>query len=470
MISPASLQRVRAVADAVLYEGYLLYPYRASSSKNQSRWQFGVLGPSGAAESGIGEEPRMSCQTLMRAGDGAGVNVTLRFLQLQVRSIERAVADSAEFVPVDELTVAGASWLSWDEAVEREFDLGIQHPAQWPGERNLDVHIDGGTQVEELRDEDGSLAGRVVRTRWPAHAVVTVGSDSVDGLNRVRVSVENTTTAQDVAGWDKDSAIRQSLIGAHLILAAENTEFVSLLEPPSEAAQLAGTCAHERCYPVLAGLPGETDLVLVSPIILYDHPEVAEQSDGALFDATEIDEILTLRVMTLTEEEKRQARATDPLAAQIIDRCEQMSPATLAQMHGILRDPHLPDPHLPDPGLPDMGLVPELTDDMPWWDPDADTAVRPDVDGVIVNGIRVAKGTVVRIHPSRRADAQDLFFAGQLARVVTVHADVDGGTHVGVVLVDDPASELHEWYGRYLYFAPDEVEPVSADTGKDGQP
>ncbi|MFD6059570.1 hypothetical protein [Rhodococcus wratislaviensis] len=470
MISPASLQRVRAVADAVLYEGYLLYPYRASSSKNQSRWQFGVLGPSGAAESGIGEAPRMSCQTLMRAGDGAGVNVTLRFLQLQVRSIERAVADSAEFVPVDELTVAGASWLSWDEAVEREFDLGIQHPAQWPGERNLDVHIDGGTQVEELRDEDGSLAGRVVRTRWPAHAVVTVGSDSVDGLNRVRVSVENTTTAQDVAGWDKDSAIRQSLIGAHLILAAENTEFVSLLEPPSEAAQLAGTCAHERCYPVLAGLPGETDLVLVSPIILYDHPEVAEQSDGALFDATEIDEILTLRVMTLTEEEKRQARATDPLAAQIIDRCEQMSPATLAQMHGILRDPHLPDPHLPDPGLPDMGLVPELTDDMPWWDPDADTAVRPDVDGVIVNGIRVAKGTVVRIHPSRRADAQDLFFAGQLARVVTVHADVDGGTHVGVVLVDDPASELHEWYGRYLYFAPDEVEPVSADTGKDGQP
>ncbi|MFD7008766.1 MULTISPECIES: hypothetical protein [Rhodococcus] len=474
MISPASLQRVRAVADAVLYEGYLLYPYRASSSKNQSRWQFGVLGPSGAAESGVGEEPRMSCQTLMQAGDGAGVNVTLRFLQLQVRSIERVDADSAEFVPVDELTVAGASWLSWDEAVEREFDLGILRPAEWPGERRLDVHIDGGTEVEELRDEDGSLAGRVVRTRWPAHAVVTVGSDGVDRLNRVRVSVENATTAQDAAGWDKDSAIRQSLIGAHLILAAENTEFVSLLEPPAEAEQLAGTCAHERCYPVLAGLPGETDLVLVSPIILYDHPEVAEQSDGALFDATEIDEILTLRVMTLTEEEKRQARATDPLAAQIIDRCDQMSPATLAQMHGILRDPHLPDPdfpdpHLPDTGLPDMGLVPELTDDTPWWDPDADTAVRPDVDGVIVNGVRVAKGTVVRIHPSRRADAQDLFFAGQLARVVTVHADVDGGTHVGVVLEDDPASELHEWYGRYLYFAPDEVEPVSADTGKDGQ-
>ncbi|MFC0448082.1 hypothetical protein [Rhodococcus jostii] len=480
MISPASLQRVRAVADAVLYEGYLLYPYRASSSKNQSRWQFGVLGPPGAAESGVGEDPRMSCQTLMRPGDRAGVNVTVRFLQLQVRSIERAVDGSPDFVPVDELTVAGTSWLSWDEAVEREFDLGPQHPGEWTGEYRLDVRIEGGTEIEELRGGDGSLAGRAVRTRWPAHAVVTVACESIDGLSRVQVSVENVTTAQDAADWGteprdagvwgKDSAIRQSLIGAHLILAAENSEFVSLLEPPAGAEHAAGTCAQERCYPVLAGLPGETDLVLVSPIILYDHPEIAEQSDGALFDATEIDEILTLRVMTLTEEEKRQARATDPLAAQIIDRCEQMSPTTLAQMHGVLRNPHLPDPHLQDPGLPDMGLVPELTDDVPWWDPDADTAVRPDVDGVIVNGVRVAKGTVVRIHPSRRADAQDLFFAGQLARVVTVHADVDGGTHVGVVMIDDPASELHEWYGRYLYFAPDEVEPVSADTGKEEQP
>ncbi|MBC2642051.1 MULTISPECIES: hypothetical protein [unclassified Rhodococcus (in: high G+C Gram-positive bacteria)] len=468
MISPASLQRVRAVADAVLYEGYLLYPYRASSSKNQSRWQFGVLGPPGAMESGVGEDPRMSCQTLMRAGDRVGVNVTVRFLQLQVRSVERVVDGSPDFVPVDELTVAGTSWLSWDEAVEREIDLGTVYPAGELEDCRLDVDVEGGVDVEELREADGTVAGRVVRTRWPLRAVVRVGSDRHGGLDLLRVSTANVKI-DAIGTWSKDSAIRHSLIGAHLILAAENSEFVSLLEPPSAAEQLAGTCVQHRCYPVLAGLPGETDLVLVSPIILYDHPEVAEQSDGALFDATEIDEILTLRVMTLTEEEKRQARATDPLAAQIIDRCEQMSPATLAQMHGVLRDPRLPDPHPQGPGVPDMGLVPELTDDVPWWDPDADTAVRPDVDGVIVNGVRVAKGTVVRIHPSRRADAQDLFFAGQLARVVTVHADVDGGTHVGVVMIDDPASELHEWYGRYLYFAPDEVEPVSADTGKDEQ-
>ncbi|MDV7356840.1 hypothetical protein R4282_27950 [Rhodococcus oxybenzonivorans] len=458
MISPASLQRVRAVADAVLYEGYLLYPYRASSSKNQSRWQFGVVGPPGAADAGVGEESTMSCSTLLRADDDAAVGITLRFLQLQVRCVERATDEvGTEFARVDELTVDGTSWLSWDEAVEREFDLGAVSLAECGGGRRLDVHIDGGSEVEELRRADGSLAGRVVRTRWPADAVVTVDCENSDGFTRLRLEVENVTTGD--IGLDRDGAIRHSLIGAHMILAAEGTDFVSLLEPPAEAEHLASACTQHRCYPVLAGLPGETDLVLASPIILYDHPEIAEQSDGALFDATEIDEILTLRVMTLTEDEKRQARATDPLAARIIDRCDEMSPSTLAQMHGILRDPHLPD----------MGLVPELTDDVPWWDPEADTAVRPDVDGVLVDGVRVANGSVVRLHPSRRADAQDLFFAGQLARVVTVHADVDGDTHIGVVLQDDPASDMHEWYGRYLYFAPDEVEPISTDTGKDEQ-
>ncbi len=106
-----------------------------------------------------------------------------------------------------------------------------------------------------------------------------------------------------------------------------------------------------------------------------------------------------------------------------------------------------------------------MPDDVPWWDPAADASVRPATDGVLVGGVRVAKGSLVRLKPSRRADAQDLFFAGQVARVATVHADVDGGTHVGVVLVDDPAAELHEWYGRYLYFAPDEVEPLDAVAG-----
>jgi hypothetical protein len=192
--------------------------------------------------------------------------------------------------------------------------------------------------------------------------------------------------------------------------------------------------------------------MLVSPIILYDHPEIAEQSEGALYDSTEIDEILTLRVMTMTDEEKAQARATDPLAAKIIDRCDSMSPEAMMNLHGVLRNPHA----MAGPGA----LIPEIPEGIDWWDPLADNAVRPDIDAVLVNGVPVMRGSRVLLRPSRRADAQDIFFAGMTARVTSVHEDVDGDQHVGVVIEDDPAADLHDWYGRYLYFAPDEVEPL----------
>jgi hypothetical protein len=79
-----------------------------------------------------------------------------------------------------------------------------------------------------------------------------------------------------------------------------------------------------------------------------------------------------------------------------------------------------------------------------------------------VNGIRVARGSQVRLRPRRNADAQDIFVAGKTARVTSVHEDVGGDKHVGVVVDDDPAADLHDWYGRYLYFSPDEVEPLEA--------
>jgi hypothetical protein len=204
--------------------------------------------------------------------------------------------------------------------------------------------------------------------------------------------------------------------------------------------------------------------MLISPIILYDHPEIAEQSEGALYDATEIDEILTLRIMTMTEEEKAQARATDPLAAEIIDRCDSMSPEAMLNLHGVLRDPRTTPLTAPERGDSRMsstaGLIPEVPEGVDWWDPLADNAVNPGIDALLVNGVRVTRGSRVRLRPSRRADAQDLFFAGQIARVTSVHEDVDGDRHVGVVLEEDPAAELHDWYGRYLYFSPDEVEPL----------
>jgi hypothetical protein len=439
----ANWDRARTIADAVLYEGYLLYPYRASSSKNQTRWQFGVLGPAGAAGARIGEDDTIAAQFLTEDADG--ITLMVRFLQLQHRAAERDTG-CRRYEPVDQLTTPSGSWLSWDEAVEVEFSFGpfdfVEPSQQW----TLLVKAPSGTDVELV------CGGRLVRTREDICAELTVGVEHDDSLSRVTVTVRNTTEADEHVG--KDWAIARSLIGTHVIAEVLGGAFISLLEPPDRAAAAASRCRQHRCFPVLAGPPGETDLLLVSPIILYDHPEIAEQSQGALYDSTEIDEILTLRVMTMTDDEKAQARATDPLAAQIIDRCDAMSPEAMQRLHGVLRDPRLAEPSA------ESGLIPEIPDGVEWWDPLVDNAVRPDIDAVLVNGVRVSRGSRVRLHPARRADAQDLFFDGKTARVTSVHEDVDGNQHVAVVVDDDPAADLHDWYGRYLYFAPDEVEPL----------
>ncbi len=451
-LSP-DLARIRAIADAVLYEGYLLYPYRASSSKNQSRWQFGVLGPPQAAAGCFAEGPRMSlqCLVVVPAGEGDGQAATveprLRCLQLQERVVEQLV-DGA-YTPVGELHVDGSAVLSWQEAVECEVPLPpIPVPVHTSTAREEDVELPGGEEVEPISNAAGVTVGRIVRRRSPLSARVLLATDPDDGCVRLSVSVENTHPER---AETKDDAIRLSLIGAHVLLVAEGAEFVSLLEPAEHAAEAAARCRQQRCYPVLVGTEGSTDVVLGSPIILYDYPEIAAESAGALFDSTEIDEILTLRVMTMTDAEKAEARATDPRAAEIIARCDAMSDETLQQLHGVLRDLRNVDPPSFDTG------------DVPWWDPAADESVQPELDRVVIDGVSVGKGSLVRVHPSRRADAQDLFFAEQVAKVVAVLSDVDGGTHVALVLVDDPAADLHEWYGRYFYFAPDELEPLDRE-------
>lgn len=434
----SSWDRARAVADAVLYEGYLLYPYRGTSSKNQSRWQFGVLGPPGASHAGLGEDDTLAAQFLV---DGAqAITMVVRFLQLQHRRPERERADGG-FEPVDELTTPSGSWLTWDEAVECERSFG---PIALDGQQwTLAVTAEAATDIERVN------GGRLVRDRQEVRGELTVNNEPDGELHRISIRISNLGAAVDRKTDGKDSVIARSMIGTHVIAEVVGGEFVSLLEPTPAAAGAVSRCHQHRCFPVLAGPHGTHDVLLVSPIILYDHPEVAEQSKTALYDCTEIDEILTLRVMTMTDEEKAQARATDPRAAQIIDQCDAMSPEAMARLHGVLRSPHTP-----------AGLVPEIPEGVDWWDPLADNAVRPEIDAVLVNGAWVARGARVRLRPRRNADAQDIFVAGKSARVTSVHEDVEGNKHVGVVVDDDPAADLHDWYGRYLYFSPDEIEPL----------
>ncbi|MEP6666037.1 MAG: hypothetical protein ABJA81_06275, partial [Nocardioidaceae bacterium] len=382
-----SLDAARAVADAVLYEGYLLYPYRATSSKNQVRWQFGVLGPRGAEAAGTGEASGLSMQCLLKTTDpgDARVRIHVRFLQVQRRRTQRATDDAgAELVDVPELTVGSARWLAWDEAVEVERSVEVSLDELRQGTSSaVDVHP--GEDIEDVMDDTGAVAGRLIRQRWHVQATVSARAELVGDVWRLTVDVENQGPAREP---DKDDALRRSLVGTHLLLEASGaaTGFVSVIDPPDEARSAAAGCQQRRCWPVLAGPEGDDSLVLGSPIILYDHPEIANESAGALFDSTEIDEILTLRVMTMTDEEKAEARATDPRAAEIIDRCDQMSPEQLQRLHGVLRDPHGADRYSPD----------LFSDEKPWWDPDSEAAVDPQLDHVLVQGVRVAKDSLVR--------------------------------------------------------------------------
>jgi len=90
-------------------------------------------------------------------------------------------------------------------------------------------------------------------------------------------------------------------------------------------------------YPVLVGDEGSRNCLLSSPIILYDYPQIAPESAGDLFDGTEIDEILTLRIMSLTDDEKNEMRNADELARRLLERTESLSPDELMNLHGLMK-------------------------------------------------------------------------------------------------------------------------------------
>jgi hypothetical protein len=455
------IETARRVADAVLYEGYLLYPYRASSSKNQVRWQFGVLGPRGAVEEMVGEEPVLYTETVLQPlGESATVDVCVRFLQTQWRAPERPL-DAGRFEAVDALRVGATDWIAWHEAVEREVELVGLTVDDLVAGREIELSIPGGDDAETLYDNDGAIAGRLLRTRYPLHGRMRIsGSREATSpqVVRLRVEVENLaelTPSDEVSRTARrDLAARQSFVGTHLLLSATGATFVSVVDPPEWAASVAAQCTNARCWPVLAGTRGAdeqtSEIVFGTPIILGDFPEIADESPGQLFDSAEIDEILTLRIMTMTDEEKAAARGTDPRAAAIIDRSDAMPQEIFERLHGALRG----DGWVPQREEPDFPT---------WFNETADASVAPETDVLRVAGVPLSKGSRVLLRPKRGADAHDMFLTGQIAIVRRIDLDVDGNHHVAVLLEEDPAADLHDWHGRYYYFGPDEIEPLAPD-------
>ena len=438
-----SFEAAERIADAVLYEGYVLYPYRASAQKNQVRWQFGVVAPRSFSDA-TGSDPWWAqTECLVATDDAPAIDIRLRFLQAQARTVEHTSGDGG-FEPAGLLRVGDHDVAGWDEGIARTHDVaGVELRDLLDQERLIPVSESGGQETELVQDDAGVVSGRITRERWPIDGSMRLSAERHGRFIRLRLRIENVT---DWAGDDRDRAMRRSFLSAHLLLQVRGGAFVSLIDPPDDAVEAAASCANVRTWPVLVGEAGRRDLLLSSPIILYDYPAIAPESPRDLCDGTEIDEILALRVMTLTDEEKREARATDARARDIVDRTDAMPQDVFERLHGAVREAQ------------PSGAVPGLVEWETLLNPPGQPA--PQDDAVEIAGVRVARGSRVTVRPKRRADPIDLFMRDRVARVEGVYRDLEGVTHVAVVVADDAAGDLLAEYGRYLYYRPDELEPA----------
>lgn len=376
-----NLALIERVARAALYEGYLLYPYRPSAVKNRQRWTFGALYPPAYCDA-QGDAFEMQAECLVR-GALSALEVRIRFLHL----LERAAG------PRDD----------WQQAVEREVVAPTRRLADLMAKtETLPFAFAGGTTPLQQPIE-GTLE----------LSAAACGSD----LFKLTARVRNTAALGPGAG--RDAALMRALASTHLLLGLRDGEFVSLIDPPEPARAAAAACENKGCFPVLVG---SHDTMLASPIILYDFPQLAPESPGDLFDSSEIDEILTLRILTLTDEEKREMRAADPRAAALLDRTEALGEAELMKLHGVLRA---------------KGRA-------------------------VSNGVELHPGHRVRLRPRPGGDIFDVALAGKEATVSSIEEDYEGRIFLALTIDDDPGRDLglEGKPGHRFFFRPEEVEPL----------
>lgn len=403
------------LVQALLYEGYVLYPYRASSVKNRRRWTFGALFPRAfCAAHETGDASRAQAQVLVEGGPAATVAVVLRFLHV-------AQVHRADVEPTSHDT-------GWQEAVERQVALPP-------------VPLAGGTVGRSFTfaaTREADPPSGLVRRHERLDGVVTASAERLaDGLTRVTVTIDNVT-AWDVDGVGaqddrpRDAAEVLTLASTHLVLtAAGGGALVSAIDPPARLRERAAGCRNVGLWPVLVGPPGSHEVMLAAPIILHDHPSVAPESPGDLFDATEIDEILTLRILTLTDDERREVLAGDPRARALLERTEALGPAALMALHGARRSP--------------SGAGPGPR-----------TVAHP-------SGAVLRPGDRVRLRPRQRgADAMDVVLRGMAATIESIEVDLEDRAHVSVTIDDDPGRDLgaQGLPGHRFYFDVSEVEPA----------
>jgi hypothetical protein len=441
-----NFESVEKIATAVLYEGYILYPYRKTAIKNRQRWNFGTLYPRVYAEQQRPQEPfRFVAEFLCVAPlnspastvDAATtIDVRISFLQ-QVR--QRDIHGTNDLSDPS---------LAWDEALERTYthrDLKLHDLLS--ARLELALHLDGMVLPEGR--------GSVPAPDLEAHLIISAKSLD-DGSCRLHIELQNTTHLPSGSDARRDEAFQRSFVSAHVVLGISNGEFISLLEPPSAYSASVAACNNAGVFPVLAGEEPDRSLIFCSPIILYDYPKIAPESEGDFFDGTEMDEMLALRVLTLTDAEKGEMLHGDPRARRILERTEAMTEEAMLKAHGVIRSLRRLSPEMIRPeaiaGEQRFGA----------WNPFEEPKVPP--ESVSVFGVDLRVGDRIRLWPQKSADIMDMALKGKVAVIEAIEQDFEDQVQFAVVLDDDPGREfgMMRQPGHRFFFSPEEVEPVGS--------
>jgi hypothetical protein len=421
------------IAAAILYEGYILYPYRATSMKNRQRWNFGTLYPRIYAEAQRPQEPfRLIAECLVEdTANNATLDLKLQFLQLLRQP------NTKEINPLPDPS------LEWEEAIERTSDL------QGMKLTDLAAHPVAITLPLSTPTLPGS---RNNQSAPNLEAVLTITVEPLsNGLYKIRLELQNATPLPSGPAAKREEALPQSFVSAHVLLGIHSGGFISLLDPPEIYKHAVAGCTNSGVFPVLAGEEPNRSVMLVSPIILYDYPRIAPESEGDFFDGTEMDEMLTLRVLTLTDAEKEEMRNGDPRARRILERTEAMSNESMMKAHGTIRAMREVRAGQPVNVHP-FGA----------WDPFAEQETKTAPESVRVFGVDLRVGDRVRIWPQKQADIIDMALKGKVAVIEAIEQDFEDQVHFAVVLDDDPGREfgMMRQPGHRFFYSPEEVEPL----------
>ena len=436
---------VDRIVHAVLYEGYILYPYRPSAKKNRQRFTFGRVYPEAYSRAQNGAEAFVMQTECLVEGHAPAMDVKVRFLHPMAREIGR-LATSREgnneqqpFEPVLELQVDDTIYQTWQESVERDVTARTQLRQLSDVIERIGFHFPGTRKLERIHDKEQRPAGVILRRQETIEGAVEIAAEALDAdLFRITVRIINRSPLAADQVEDQEAVLMRTFASTHTVLHVEGGKFLSLIDPPTPVAACAAECKNIGTWPVLVGEEekGEQDAMISSPIILYDYPKIAPESPGDLFDAAEIDEILTLRIMSMTDEEKHEMRHVDEQARRILERTESLPEEHLLKMHGALRN-----------------LRP-LDED--FFNP------KSRIECVNVAGVPLHAGSRVRIRPKGRADVMDLALAGKTAVVETIECDAEDQIQLALVLEDDPGKDLGmlRQPGHRFFYGVDEIEPV----------